>query len=72
VCVAEADAEDAVPCRYSYAIRAQLRGGLKHTIAALDEQCWQRYDEYTEVAEEGKRQQVPGLRRWSAGCDRRG
>lgn len=40
-----------VPCRCSYAIRAQVRGALKRNIAALPDDAWERYDEHHEVAE---------------------
>jgi len=49
--IEQADADAAVRCQCKYAIRAQMRGELKHLIAAVGEECWQRYDEYTEVAE---------------------
>jgi hypothetical protein len=40
-----------VPCRCSFAIRAQVRGALQHKIAALPDTAWERYDEFHEVAE---------------------
>lgn len=40
-----------VPCRCSFAIRAQVRGALQHKIAALPDNAWERYDEFHEVAE---------------------
>ncbi|MEA3300168.1 MAG: transposase [Pseudomonadota bacterium] len=49
--IEKADEQPEVPCRCKYAIRAQVRGGLKRAIVALDEGAWERYDEYLEVAE---------------------
>ncbi|MEE8617103.1 MAG: IS1380 family transposase [Roseateles sp.] len=49
--IERADTERAVPCRCKYAIRAQVRDGLKRAIVALDEDAWERHDEYLEVAE---------------------
>lgn len=46
-----ADTERAVPCRCKYAIRAQMRDGLKRAVVALPEDAWERYDEHLEVAE---------------------
>ena len=49
--IEQADAAAEAPCRCKYAIRAQTRGGLRLKIAALAEDRWERYDEFTEVAE---------------------
>lgn len=49
--IEDADADDEVPSRCRYAIRAQARGGLRRKIVALGEESWQRYDEYIEMAE---------------------
>jgi hypothetical protein len=49
--IEQADADPRVACRCRYAIRAQVRDGLKRALVALDESAWERYDEYLEVAE---------------------
>ena len=46
-----ADAEETVPCACKYAIRAQIRDGLKRAIAALPEEAWRPCDKDTEIAE---------------------
>ena len=49
--IEQADADPAVPCRCRYAIRAQVRDGLKRAVVAVPEEAWERYDEHLEVAE---------------------
>jgi hypothetical protein len=49
--IEDADADKEAPCACKYAIRAQTRGGLQRKIVALGEESWERYDEFTEVAE---------------------
>jgi len=46
-----ADADQGVPCRCRYAIRAQIRDGLAQTIAAIPEKQWRPCDEDLEIAE---------------------
>lgn len=46
-----ADADPQVPCRCTYAVRAQVSTRLRQEIAALPEEAWVRYDERHEVAE---------------------
>ena len=49
--IEQADEDRNVACRCSYAIRAQMRGGLIRKVAALGDDAWERYDERLEVAE---------------------
>ncbi len=46
-----ADEDESVPCACKYAIRAQIRDGLKHAIAALPEEAWRPCDQDVEIAE---------------------
>ena len=46
-----ADEDETVPCACKYAIRAQIRGGLRQAIAALPEEAWRRCDADIQIAE---------------------
>lgn len=49
--IEQADKDAQVACRCKYAIRAQMRNGLKRAISSVSEEAWSQYDNYMEVAE---------------------